>query len=175
VLGGFGNILPTKQDSHSVDLFQPSVEVIKDGPSSAHVGDTITYTFVINNTSSGDSPNLMLDSVTDTVLGNLTSAASNGGCGTLAPTTGSCTFTATYTIQAGDPDPLVNLVTVHCHPAGFPNDVTDDDAHSVKVERELQGLFHTQTTCDAFIAGHRGPQSWMGTSGTACRTGSSTT
>jgi hypothetical protein len=120
------------------------------------VGDTITYSFVINNTSSGDSPNLVLDSATDTVLGNLTSAASNAGCGNLAPG-GSCNFTATYTVQAGDPDPLVNLVTIHYHPAQFPNDVTDDDDHSVKVEHEQQGLFHTQTTCDAFIAGTGAP------------------
>src|SRR6266508_2789117 len=120
---GFGNVIGPETASHSVNLFTPSVEVIKDGPSSAHVGDTITYTFVINNTSSGDSPNLLLDSVTDTVIGNLTPAATTAGCGTLAPN-GSCNFSATYTVQAGDPDPLVNVVTVHYHPAGFPNDVT---------------------------------------------------
>ena len=147
---GFGNVIGPETASHSVNLFTPSVEVIKDGPSSAHVGDTITYTFVINNTSSGDSPNLLLDSVTDTVIGNLTPAATTAGCGTLAPN-GSCNFSATYTVQAGDPDPLVNVVTVHYHPADFPNDVTDDDDHSVKIERELAQLAHTATTCEEFI------------------------
>jgi uncharacterized repeat protein (TIGR01451 family) len=79
---GFGNVIGPETDSHSVALFAPSVEVVKDGPSTANVGDTITYSFVINNTSSGDSPNLVLDSATDTVLGNLTTAASDAGCGT---------------------------------------------------------------------------------------------
>jgi hypothetical protein len=147
---GFGNVIGPETDSHSVNLFTPSVEVIKDGPSSAHVGDMITYTFVINNTSSGDSPNLVLDSVTDTVIGNLTPAATTAGCGTLPPN-GSCNFSATYTVQAGDPDPLVNVVTVHYHPAGFPNDITDDDDHSVRIERELAQLAHTATTCEEFI------------------------
>ncbi len=146
---GFPNVLE-KSDGHTTELFQPSVEVIKDGPSSAHVGDTITYTFVINNTSSGDSPNLVLDTVTDTVIGNLTPAATTAGCGTLPPN-GSCNFSATYTVQAGDPDPLVNVVTVHYHPAGFPNDVTDNDDHSVRIERELAQLAHTATTCEEFI------------------------
>ncbi|HET7869123.1 MAG TPA: hypothetical protein VFM85_02245 [Actinomycetota bacterium] len=147
---GFGNVIGPETASHSVNLFTPSVEVIKGGPSSAHVGDTITYTFVINNTSSGDSPNLVLDSVTDTVIGNLTPEATTAGCGTLPPN-GSCNFSKSYTVQASDPDPLVNVVTVHYHPAGFPNDITDNDDHSVRIERELAQLAHTATTCEEFI------------------------
>jgi hypothetical protein len=126
---GFPNIL-TDSDSHSTNLFVPGVEVIKTGPDTSGVGATITYSFTINNLSSADSPNLILDSVVDNVIGNLTAAAAAAGCGSLA-SGGSCNFTADYTVMAGDPNPLVNVVTIHYHPDGFPNDITDDDDHSV--------------------------------------------
>jgi uncharacterized repeat protein (TIGR01451 family) len=130
-VAGFPNVL-TKSDGHTTNLFQPGVEVIKSGPASGAVGDTVTYSFTINNKSSGDSPNLILVSVTDTVIGDLTAAASANGCGILA-SGGSCSFNANYTIQAGDPNPLVNVVTVLYHPQGFPNDITDSDDHSLTI------------------------------------------
>jgi hypothetical protein len=95
-------------------------------------GETITYFFTINNLSSDDSPNLILDSVTDNVIGDLTAAAAAAGCETLG-FGGTCDFTADYTIAFDDPSPLVNVVTVHYHPDGFPNDITDDDDHSVLI------------------------------------------
>ena len=105
--------------------------MIKTGPDEAYVGEVITYTFIINNLSSGDSPDLILDGVTDTVLGDLTAAAVTASGDRIA-SGGSVTFTATLTIT-GDPNPLVNVVTVHYHPDGFPNDVTDNDPHEVVV------------------------------------------
>jgi hypothetical protein len=129
---GFTNVLGPLTDDHSVNLFQPDVEVIKTGPASATVGDTVTYDFTINNLSSGDSPDLVLDSVSDTVLGSLTATAAANGCSTLA-SGGTCNFTFDYTILGTDPNPLVNVVTVHYHPDGFPNDITDDDDHSLEI------------------------------------------
>jgi uncharacterized repeat protein (TIGR01451 family) len=126
---GFPNVL-TASEGHSTNLFQPDVEVLKDGPDTAARGETITYSFTINNLSSGDSPNLILASVTDTVIGDITAQASGGGCGSLA-SGGSCNFTVDYTIKATDPTPLVNKVKVLYHPQGFPNDITDDDEHSL--------------------------------------------
>jgi hypothetical protein len=129
---GFSNVLGPLTDGHSTNLFQPDVEVVKTGPASATVGDTVTYDFTINNLSSGDSPNLVLDSVSDTVLGNLTATAAANGCSTLA-SGGTCNFTFDYTVIGTDPNPLVNVVTVHYHPVGFPNDITDDDDHSLEI------------------------------------------
>src|SRR5262249_28502091 len=80
-------------------------------PAVAEVGDAITYTYTVNNTSSTDSPNLVLSSLTDTVLGNLTATASASGCGSLAPGA-SCTFGVSRTILATDPTPLPNSATV---------------------------------------------------------------
>jgi uncharacterized repeat protein (TIGR01451 family) len=128
-LEAFPNVL-SGSASHSTNLFQPGVEVIKTGPATAVRGETITYNFTINNLSSDDSPNLILDSVSDTIIGDLTAAATAGDCGTLV-SGGSCSFTADYTIAFDDPSPLVNVVTVLYHPDGFPNDITDDDDHVV--------------------------------------------
>lgn len=126
---GFPNDIED-QDSHSVNLFQPRVQVIKTGDTLSKEGDTVTYNFTINNTSSMDSPNLLLDSVGDTVIGDLTATANSNGCGSLAPS-GSCNFSVNRTVVGTDPDPLVNVVTVHFHPDGFPNDVSHTDDHSV--------------------------------------------
>ena len=116
----------------STNLFQPAVEIVKTGPAYATSGDVIVYTFTINNKSSSDSPNLMLDSVSDTVLGDLKAAALAAGCNNLVYN-GTCTFKASYTVpDVGlQPKAIKNIVTVHYNPAGFPNDVWDDDDHTV--------------------------------------------
>src|SRR5262245_55476574 len=81
-----------------------------------HLGDPITYTFTVTNTSSADSPNLVLstsnpnNSFTDTLLGDLEAKAIAAGGGSVAPG-GSFTFTVTRNIQAGDPSPLTDTAT----------------------------------------------------------------
>ena len=119
----------TSSDSHSLNLFQPSIVVDKTGDESAEVGDTVTYTFEITNTSSDDAPDLVMDSITDTLLGDLADDAP-AACDTLASGE-SCSFTVGREVLEDDPDPLPNTVTVHYHPEGFPNDITDTDDHSV--------------------------------------------
>jgi uncharacterized repeat protein (TIGR01451 family) len=129
---GFPNVLGPVSDSHTTELFQPGVEVIKTGPDTAARGETITYFYTINNLSSADGPDLILDSVVDDKIGDLTAAAAAAGCGTLG-FGGTCDFSADYTIALDDPNPVVNIVTVHYHPDGFPNDITDDDEHRVSI------------------------------------------
>jgi hypothetical protein len=123
----------------STNLFQPAVEIVKTGPAYATSGDVITYTFTINNKSSSDSPNLMIDSVSDDVLGDLEAAALDAGCDNLVYN-GTCTFTAKYTIpNVGlQPTKITNIVTLHYHPDGFPNDITDTDDHAVVVSPRSQ-------------------------------------
>ena len=123
----------------STNLFQPAVEIIKGGPANSVPGKTITYTFTINNKSSSDSPNLALDSVSDSVLGNLMTEALAAGCDDLAYN-GSCSFTKDYMIPDGENPPalITNVVTVHYHPAGFPNDIHDSDDHTVTIVNQGQ-------------------------------------
>ena len=109
----------TASASTSVNLFQPSATMtLAASPTTAqHLGDVITYTYTVNNTSSSDSPNLVLstsnasNSFTDTLLGNLEADAIAAGGGSVAPG-GSFSFTETRAIQAGDPSPLTNSATV---------------------------------------------------------------
>jgi uncharacterized repeat protein (TIGR01451 family) len=134
--------------SDSVNLFQPSVTIDKDGTTLSKEGDVITYDFTITNTSSADTPNLVLDSVTDVGdgwagLGDLTANALTVGCGTMA-SGASCTFSVTIVAPAG-PDPLKNTVTAHYHPDGFLNDITASDDHSVNL---FQPSIDVTKTCD---------------------------
>jgi hypothetical protein len=124
----------TTDDSWSTNLFQPAITIDKSGPAQAYPGNTIKYTFTITNISSIDSPALVLDSISDDKLGNLMTVASLAGCGTLAPGS-TCSFTAdkTFAVEFNAPYEVKNTVTVHYHPAGFPNDIQDDDDHTVIV------------------------------------------
>lgn len=128
---GFTNDI-SEDDTHRVNLFQPGIEVEKSGPDSANLGENVTYTITVTNTSSDDAPALVLDSITDSLIGELTIPAE---CNQLASGE-SCEFTADRTVLAGDPDPLVNTATVHYHPEGFENDITDTDDHSLTVLAE---------------------------------------
>jgi hypothetical protein len=126
--------------SHTVELFQPAVEVIKEGDIVGFPGFEVTYDYTIINPSSADSPPLVLESMLDDVLGDLFAPAAAAGCDDLPPGA-SCTFQVSYTLPVPQSDPLVNVVTVHYHPAGFPNDITDADDHSIQVLQpaDLQG------------------------------------
>jgi Domain of unknown function DUF11 len=103
---------------NTVNLFQPSATLsVTANPTTAlHLGDLITYTYTVNNTSSADSPNLVLsasnpnDYFTDSLLGDLEADAIAAGGGSMAPG-GSFSFTESRAIQAGDPTPLVNTAT----------------------------------------------------------------
>jgi uncharacterized repeat protein (TIGR01451 family) len=74
----------------------------------AHAGDTITYTYYVYNEGPDSACNVVVsdDLVTPTFVEG---DANNNGCIDQGET---WTYTATYTVQAGDPDPLVNTATV---------------------------------------------------------------
>jgi uncharacterized repeat protein (TIGR01451 family) len=126
---GLSAEVASSSGSHSTNLFQPSVDITKTGPAYAKEGDTITYNITINNTSSADSPNLMLVSFSDSLVSGVTLPAS---CDNLAPGA-SCSTSYTYVVPAGAPEVLNNTATVHYNPAGFPNDVTRSDPHIVDI------------------------------------------
>jgi len=121
----------------STNLFQPSVEIVKEGPSNAFYGQIVTYTFTITNTGSSDSPKLVFGEdgyVDDDRLGDLTDAAKDAGCDGLAPGE-SCTFDVLYTVPDLGlvPNTITNNVEVLYHPDGFPNDVMDTDDHTISI------------------------------------------
>src|SRR3972149_2258466 len=118
------NIVHT--DTHSVNLFQPCVNIIKDcgcNPTDITVGcqagDEIEYIIIVNNCSSTDTPTLNC-TITDPLLAinkNVTLASG-----------GQNVTNKTRTLQSTDPNPLVNTASVHCTIQGFPNVFNKQDS-----------------------------------------------
>ncbi|HET9242939.1 MAG TPA: hypothetical protein VFN99_05810 [Gaiella sp.] len=131
---GFPNVLEAS-DSHSVNLFQPSLEVEKSADNGfSKSGDSIEYTVTIKNTSSADSPALVFDAITDSIQGDLTDPVNvdSSTCGATLASGVSCVIVYTHLVsEPPDADPLVNTVSVQTHPAGFPNDVDDSASATV--------------------------------------------
>ena len=63
---GFPNVL--EKASHNVELFQPNVDVEKDCGDYTKVGDTLACTITITNTSSDDTPDLIMGEVKDKLV-----------------------------------------------------------------------------------------------------------
>jgi uncharacterized repeat protein (TIGR01451 family) len=120
----------------TTNLFQPSVDVTKTcTPAVADVGDAVTCTIVITDTSSDDAPQLVNGMIEDSLTGNLLAAVNparvSSTCTAALPDPagppGSCTIVTRRTVVATDPDPVCNKVTVRYNPTGFPNVITDSD------------------------------------------------
>jgi uncharacterized repeat protein (TIGR01451 family) len=70
-----------------------------------------------------------VNTISDTISGNLLDSGNahvvNSTCGSSLATGASCVITTTEsTSEASLPGPVVNVVVVHYHPDGFPNDIT---------------------------------------------------
>ncbi len=83
----------------------------------ASIGDLVTYKFTVCNCGT---TTLTVDSVGDSLLGDLTAAFTTANSGTTLAV-GACTsFTATRTVLSTDPSPLDNTITVSAHNGGTP-------------------------------------------------------
>ena len=120
---GFPNVL-TASASHSVDLLGPEIEVDKTGDLLSKVGDDVHYTITLSNVSTG--PQVELD------LFSRRFAAGNCLCGGILPM-GDTVIYVTRTVQPGDPDPLVNTVTLTCSVAGSPVVLQASDSHTTEL------------------------------------------
>jgi len=137
----FAGVEVDDTDTFSVELFQPDIEVTKVGDvTEVAVGDDVTYTVTIENTSSADSPDLEFDLINDSLQGDLLDAANydSSDCGATLAAGDSCTIVYTRTVLETDVSPLVNTVNVESNPVGFPNDIDDSDEFSVVIEEEAE-------------------------------------
>ncbi len=130
------------QGSSTLRVKTPEFTVNKTGPALSKIGDSVTYNYSITNT--GEVV-LNLVSVSDDKAGNLTAAANAAGCDVLSLSE-TCNFTANYTVQSGDPDPLVNTVTVTYNVPQTSINKTHTDTHSVNL---FQPAIDVTKTCDA--------------------------
>jgi uncharacterized repeat protein (TIGR01451 family) len=86
VLGG----LVSANSGWSVTVLHPDINVVKSGPTCAHVGDTINYTITVTNTGDCDLTSVL---VVDNLLGTVYSGSLPAGA--------SDTFTVNYTVPSG--------------------------------------------------------------------------
>ena len=118
-----------------MNLFQPSITIDKECTNLSKIGDPVNCTVVVHNTSSGDSPALVIESISDTVQGDLTDAANvdTSDCGATLASGASCTITYSFNVPDNASDPFLNTVTVESHPDGFTNDISATDSDSVNL------------------------------------------
>jgi len=122
--------------SWSVDILHPDIEVTKTAdPTEAHAGETITYTYTVTNP--GDCP-LKDVSVEDDVAGTADYESGDTNEDGLLDTDETWTFTATYTVEVGDPDPLENTATASGKDA-LDMTVTDTDTAEVDLIAKICG------------------------------------
>jgi len=117
-------------DPACLDIVEPNVTIAKTCDEYSKVGDVIDYDVTITNSGTTD---LEILSVIDTV------ADANQNCvGDILPPAGTCSFSYPYTVQLGDPDPLINTVTVIAKAVGVGVDVNVTD--STTCETDLVNL-----------------------------------
>lgn len=104
------------------------------GDEASKSGDPVTYTATIQNTGL---VTLYQQDIRDTIQGDLSSLAAEAGCDALTPGE-SCQFNLEYTVQAGDPDPLLNTLAATYQTGS-------GDVVSARAERETN-LFQPSIT-----------------------------
>ena len=145
----------TATASDSTNLFQPNVDVTKTcTPNPVIVGEVVTCTIVVTDTSSDDAPALVNGTIEDSLTGNLLAAGNtavvSSNCTAALPDPagapqGTCTIVTRRTVMATDPDRLCNTVTVNYNPQGFPNNITDTATACVDVKRPVADIKITKT------------------------------
>ncbi|WP_436793410.1 DUF7507 domain-containing protein [Actinospongicola halichondriae] len=121
---------PAVEDDASILVLCPlDIEIDKDGPALAHVGDEITYTFSVTNTGEAD---LVSVEVSDPLCdGDITLDDDADGDTTLAVDE-TWEYSCTHVITDDDPDPLPNTATV-VGTDERDRETDDDDDHLVDI------------------------------------------
>jgi uncharacterized repeat protein (TIGR01451 family) len=116
----------------------PSIDIEKSGPLYAHVGDTITYTYTVTN---GALPLHNVDIIDD--VAGVIALNDNLAAGEVK------LYSKTYTILAGDPDLLVNTVTI-TGDDNYERTVSDSDQWKVDILHPVIDVEKTASlTCAA--------------------------
>lgn len=123
-------------DNNIIDSsFQNSIQISKTGPAYSRVGDIVTYTYVITNTSPLSSPNLVLKGIVDiinSVVTDLTKEVINAGA-LILPSGASVIFQSSHLVVESDPNPLVSTVVAVYNPVGYSNEISAYDVNLVTI------------------------------------------
>lgn len=121
------------QDNALVALCSPAIAIDKTGPTEAYVGDLVTYTYnVTNDNVAGDGTPVSSVFVNDDIAGAAIYQSGDDGDGKLEVGE-TWVYTAAYTVQLADPDPLGNIGTaIGNNGVGNPV-VPATDSHSLDI------------------------------------------
>jgi|GEM_PF-1775746 len=135
----------TDSDTHTLDVvYTPRLALNKVGPAAANVGETVVYTLTVGHALAGDGSAVSSLSVTDDIAGPAAYLSGDNGDG-LLQSGETWVFTAAYTLQVTDPDPLVNTATAAGLDAeGDPVSVTA--THSLDINFAPVAVEDTATT-----------------------------
>src|SRR5262249_17794219 len=116
----------TDSDSHSVNLFQPAIDVTETGDALSKIGDKVNYTITVYNNSSPDTPTMLFD-ISDPALAiNLQNVQTPNG-GTYV------TNVTVFLAPAAPRVPYTTLFRFNAAPDFSGNHVADSDSHSVNL------------------------------------------
>lgn len=103
----------TANDSHVTDIFgfEPVLSLIKSGPATANVGDTVVFTFTVSHATISDRTPIHNVTVSDNFAGPATRISGDDG-DDLLEYGESWLYAAAYTIKPNTPNPLINTGTV---------------------------------------------------------------
>jgi uncharacterized repeat protein (TIGR01451 family) len=122
-------------DSHAVIIhFNPVLTITKTGPSLAQVGETAFYTFAVSHAPSSDNTSVSTVTVTDDIAGAANYVSGDTILNGSLDVGETWTFSATYTVQADDLEPLVNQGTVSGIDLEGEPIPSANDSHSMNIE-----------------------------------------
>jgi len=108
-----GADVSANSNTHSLDIeFTPLLTITKDGPLTAMIGAAVIYTFTVEHDAVSDSSPVYTVSVSDDVAGAANYVSGDSNANDELDGGETWVYTASYTIQVGDPDPLVNIAAV---------------------------------------------------------------
>ncbi|HOW26550.1 MAG TPA: hypothetical protein PK711_12885, partial [Bacteroidales bacterium] len=124
----------TDADDHTMIIdFAPQLIIDKTGPPYAIVGETVTYIFTVTNDNlTGDGSPIYNVIVTDNIAGVATYQSGDDSDNALEVGE-TWLYTATYTVQWGDPQSLINTVTVTGTDGNNDAAGQDTDTHTMEI------------------------------------------
>ena len=138
----------TRNDEHSVNLFQPAIDVLKEvvsAPATIVAGSVVRFRITITDgDTSWDSPDLVPFSIVDDKFGTIAASqfTESGGVGGLDDNklqeNEVWTYEYDYTVLVSDFPSLTNEVRVLFKPEGFPNELRDTSRVGLAVELPVE-------------------------------------
>jgi uncharacterized repeat protein (TIGR01451 family) len=122
-------LAPTTATVTSTVASVPAIQIVKTGPATARVGDTVIFTFTVTNIGSAQLQNVVVE---DNLAGPVTFVSGDNGDAIL-DFNETWVYTAAYTIPPTTTDPMVNVAVVTATDA-FANQTVASSTHTTFID-----------------------------------------